>query len=154
MYVDDAVIGCDSVEDAIQMFEKAQMRFKEGGFTLRKWKSNNQEVRGDIREKKITGEEVLGKSSNKETESTKVLGLKWSQEKDTLAVQLASDNSRILEPVTKRKMLSKVSEIFNPLGAASPVTIRGRILLQDVCKTQKKWDETVNSEVEKRYAQW
>eukprot|EP00112_Aurelia_sp_Birch-Aquarium-sp1_P009810 Seg2129.4 transcript_id=Seg2129.4/GoldUCD/mRNA.D3Y31 product="hypothetical protein" protein_id=Seg2129.4/GoldUCD/D3Y31 len=149
LYVDNAVIGCDSVEDAIQMFEKTQMRFKEGGFTLRKWKSSNQEVREDIREKKTTGEEVVGKSLNKEPESTKVLGLKWSQEKDTLPIQLASDNSRILKPVTKRKMLSKVSEIFDPLGVASPVTIRGRILLQDVCKTQKKWDETVNSEVEK-----
>ena len=62
------------------------MRFKEGGFTLRKWKSSNQEVRGDIR--KTTGEEVSRKNSNKETESTKVLGLKLSQEKDTLAVQL------------------------------------------------------------------
>ena len=54
LYVDDAVIGCDSVEDAIQMFEKAQISFKEGGFTLRKWKSSNQEVREDIREKKTT----------------------------------------------------------------------------------------------------
>ena len=56
--------------------------------------------------------------------------------------------------MTKRMMLSKVSEIFDPLGVASPVTIRGRILLQDVCKTQNKWDETLNSEVEKRYAPW
>ena len=56
--------------------------------------------------------------------------------------------------MTKRKMLSKVSEIFDPLRVASPATIRGRSLLQDVCKTQKKWDETVNSEVEKRYARW
>lgn len=42
-YVDDAIVGCVSVEDAIQMFEKAKTSFKEGGFLLRKWKSRNQE---------------------------------------------------------------------------------------------------------------
>ena len=130
------------------------MHFKEGGFTVRKWRSSNQEVKEDSREKKTTGEEVVGMSLTKEPENTKVLGLKWSQEKDTLTMQLARKNNMVLKPVKKRKMFSKVSEIFDPLGVASPVTIRGRILLQDVCKTQKKWDETVNSDAEKRYTRW
>ena len=56
--------------------------------------------------------------------------------------------------VTKRNMLSRVSEIFDPLGVAHPFTIKKRIMLKDICKSKKKWDKKLESNLEKRYVQW
>ena len=156
LYVDDAIIGCDTVEDGIIMFQKASARLKEGGFTLRKWNSSNEKVREFITKSQTTEVQSFARQIELEKDSTKVLGLKWDQKNDKLAIKLESNTSdiRIERTVTKRNMLSRVSEIFDPLGVASPVTIKGRIMLQDVCKSKKRWDERVESDIEKRYVHW
>ena len=44
LYVDD-LDGGDTREDAIELFSKSRRRMSEGGFMLRKWKTNDQELR-------------------------------------------------------------------------------------------------------------
>ena len=48
---------------------------------------------------------------------------------------------------TQRKMFSLVSTIFDPLGNLSPLTIRIKMLLQQVWKLGKKWDEPLPVEL-------
>ena len=48
---------------------------------------------------------------------------------------------------TQRKMFSLVSTIFDPLGILSPLTIRIKMLLQQVWKLGKKWDEPLPAEL-------
>ena len=40
-YVDDGLVGADSVEDAICLQDELQHLFSAGGLTLKKWKTNN-----------------------------------------------------------------------------------------------------------------
>ena len=47
-YVDDLVSGAADVESGIKLYEKAKLRMKEGGFNLRKWKTNNLELEAEI----------------------------------------------------------------------------------------------------------
>ena len=47
---------------------------------------------------------------------------------------------------TKRKVLSLVSSVFDPLGWVSPLTVRGKIFLQTLQKEKKCWDQTLNTE--------
>ena len=128
LYVDDAIIGCDTVEDGIIMFQKASARLKEGGFTLRKWNSSNEKVREFITKSQTTEVQSFARQTELEKDSTKVLGLKWDQKNDKLAIKLESKTSdiRIERTVKKRNMLSRVSEIFDPLGVASPITYQGK----------------------------
>ena len=43
-YVDDLITGCEDVQEAFQLYEKTMHRMKEGGFLMRKWKSNSKEL--------------------------------------------------------------------------------------------------------------
>ena len=47
---------------------------------------------------------------------------------------------------TKRKTLSLVSSVYDPLGWVSPLTIRGKIFLQTLWKEKMGWDQTLNTE--------
>ena len=40
-FVDDLVTGATSTEEAFELYEKAEGRMLGGGFTLRKWKTND-----------------------------------------------------------------------------------------------------------------
>ena len=47
-FVDDLVTGSKDIQDALALYEKAKTRLKDGGFTLRKWKTNKAEVAKEI----------------------------------------------------------------------------------------------------------
>ena len=47
---------------------------------------------------------------------------------------------------TKRKILSLVSSVFDPLGWVSPLTVHGNIFLQTLWKEKIGWDQTLNAE--------
>ena len=49
-YVHDLVTGCKSGEEALYLFNKANDRMLEGGFKLRKWKTNSYELRENIQQ--------------------------------------------------------------------------------------------------------
>ena len=50
---------------------------------------------------------------------------------------------------TQRKIFSIVSSIFDPIGVMSPSTIRFKIVLQELWKLGKKWDEQIAPQVVK-----
>ncbi|GFT04418.1 uncharacterized protein TNCV_1929401 [Trichonephila clavipes] len=69
-----------------------------------------------------------------------VLGLIWKPDKNTLSVKW-KENSIVNEiPITKRKILSAVHRIFDPIWFTCPVTIEPKILLQECWKLGVSWD--------------
>ncbi|GFW03928.1 DUF1758 domain-containing protein [Trichonephila clavipes] len=81
-----------------------------------------------------------------EEKKVPVLGLIWKPEKDTLSVKWEG-NSKINDiPTTKRKILSAVHRIFDPIVFTCPVTLEPKILLQEYeaveTKDQEKDEET------------
>ena len=57
-FVDDLVTGTKDTQDALTLYEKAKVRLKDGGFTLRKWKTNKQELAKEIAYKEGELDEV------------------------------------------------------------------------------------------------
>ena len=45
---------------------------------------------------------------------------------------------------TKRKVLSLVSSIYDPLGWVSPLTVRGKMFIQTLWKERMGWDQNLN----------
>lgn len=134
-YVDDLLTGASTVEDAKALIYQVNKILSKGGFTLRKWASNTPEVlEGTAQE----AEDALLTLSNECT--IKTLGLQWSSTSDTLQYKIAASMD---EKITKRSILSCISQIFDPLGLLGPIIIRGKLMMQMLWQLQIDWDESV-----------
>ena len=76
-----------------------------------------------------------------------VLGISWNPDTDHMNIVVGEklthkDSWRY----TKRKVLSPVSSVFDPLGWVSPLTVRGKIFLQTLWKEKMGWDQTLDTE--------
>ena len=78
----------------------------------------------------------------------RVLGQKWSIRTDCFLMKTLKPFPQNSGEYTQRKIFSLVSTIFDPLGILSPLTIRIKMLLQQVWKLGKKFDEQLPSELQ------
>lgn len=144
-YVDDLLTGFDDFELAISTCRQIDDILKSGGFELRKWNSNNYEILN-----KLSGSNcndcVLDFGLN--GENTKTLGLLWSSYKDVLTYNIKNNS---LSSITKRNILSSISQIFDPLGLLSPCTIKAKMLLQLLWLKQLDWDDVVPTDIQNEW---
>jgi hypothetical protein len=49
--------------------------------------------------------------------------------------------------VTKRAILSRVAQLFSPLGLLGPVIVQVKLILQELWKCQVEWDDAVPSNI-------
>ena len=73
LYVDDYASGADSVDSAFCLFERLKKVFKEGGFNMRKWCSNDMRLMEKI--ESVEKEQVVQENSSHQ--SNNVLGTLW-----------------------------------------------------------------------------
>jgi hypothetical protein len=110
-----------------------------GRFSLRKWSSNCPDLLNSLPNEL--------RESNPTTTidmeiSVKTLDVHWNTHLDQFQFRI----NHIVNPetkYTKRKVLSEISKIFDPLGWLSPVIISAKIMMQQVWKTEIRWDELV-----------
>ncbi|XP_029161712.1 uncharacterized protein LOC114933354 [Nylanderia fulva] len=135
MYVDDFIFGADDKVLARQTREQIVSLLKRGGFTLRKWASNVSELLDEIED---TDHGLAQSRDLNEDESLKILGLTWQPDRDifkfTITITGPPGN-------TKRRILSDIAKFFDPLGWATPVIIRAKILMQRLWIAKCDWDE-------------
>jgi hypothetical protein len=91
----------------------------------------------------------------------KVLGVVWNNSKDAFTFKCkanelsvpSQENSSKLK-LTKRKILSKVARVFDPIGFAAAFLIRAKIGLQRLWQQGLDWDEELSSEVSKWWTEF
>ncbi|XP_055634288.1 uncharacterized protein LOC129774553 [Toxorhynchites rutilus septentrionalis] len=145
-YVDDFIRGEDSIENAIKLREQMDDLLKHGGFTLRKWCSNHPEVVDGIPEENLATQSCQTFDSK---EMIKTLGICWDPKSDQF--QFDIDPSVNNEPITKRKILSSIARLYDPLGLIAPILVRAKILLQQLWAISLCWDEEVPLEIRKKW---
>ena len=171
MYVDDVIMGADSVSGAISLCQDAKKIFAAGGFNLRKFTSNNKALQHVFQSgfsadnSFLISENDLGVNctvANLEkhgciTEACvpdlqKVLGMNWNISTDNFVIDLASiwEEASQISP-TKRNVIRLVSKIYDPLGLISPVTSTFKILFQELCKCKLPWDEELPEHFRSRW---
>ena len=71
-----------------------------------------------------------------------ILGVSWESRADTLHITPRDKLMNVASgKFTKRKVLSLVSSLFDPLGWLSPLSIKGRIFLQTHWKNTVGWGQ-------------
>ncbi|XP_074027268.1 uncharacterized protein [Leptinotarsa decemlineata] len=112
-----------SIEEAACLFKDVSSVLKSGCFELRKFHSNDPKVLEYVRDL----QHDLNVVDFEINENAKTLGLVWLPHTDMLVFKInIPDNKN----ATKRKILSCISTIFDPLALLSPVTITSKIIMQ------------------------
>lgn len=58
------------------------------------------------------------------------------------------------KPLTRRRTLSTMSSVYDPLGIASPFLLVGKRILQDLCRTKLGWDDESCEEFRVLWEKW
>lgn len=137
-YMDDLMSGCETPEEAIEIYKQTTELLRKGGFDLQKGSSNCEAMLKQIREEGRQRENDKH-IEVKEDPINKILGLTWSRSNDEFmyAVQLPL----VSTPVTKRKVISDISKLYDPQGWIAPSIIKAKIFIQRLWLAGIKWDE-------------
>lgn len=146
-YVDDGLLSIDDPEEAIEIIQSSRNVCATANIRLHKFLSNEKTILKQIPETErcITDKELLSTLPTQRT-----LGLNWNSEQDVF--EFSSD--LIVSKVTKRGILSVISSIFDPLGFLSPFSLKGKAILQDICKKKLGWDDKIGDDLEKKWDNW
>ena len=90
-------------------------------------------------DKNENGDETFAKQSFGVSEQqSKVLRIQWNPVKDKLTLDLSPAAEQDSGKLTKRKMLSLLAKIFDPLGLVGPAVIQGKVAFQEAYKDSER----------------
>ena len=141
LYVDNVITGTPSEESAIQYFNEARKIMSDANFNLRSWATNNQQLQAIARNKQVIDENHI----------VNVLGLHWNTSEDRVCFIRKSLDSPIKSIITKRSILQDSSRVYDPLGILSPVTIRAKLLMQELWQHSVDWDEPLDQQTRDKW---
>ncbi|XP_076287443.1 uncharacterized protein LOC143212469 [Lasioglossum baleicum] len=135
-YVDDVLSGANDQRTAHEKIRQLQSILRAGGFTLKKWVANCSEL--------IPADQRSPESANERTLTIdaphRALGLAWKTESDAFVFSFQ-----------KREVLSTISQLFDPLGWLAPVTVQGKLLMQELWMQKTSWDDELPPEFTQRW---
>ncbi|XP_064638357.1 uncharacterized protein LOC135494368 [Lineus longissimus] len=147
-YMDDVTDSFETTAIAAKMIPELKTVVKPGGWTIRRWSSNEREVLvGLSEEDKATG--VRFRDSDLPT--MKTLGVWWDAETDVFSYSVKFEMTTVN---TKRELLSLVASVFDPFQFLAPLVIRGKIALQGAWMSGKDWDAQLTPDVKKVAKDW
>lgn len=137
-YVDDLLTGNNNKASLLKLCDDIRDALQSGCFPLQKWMFN-------FRRENDGGDDDYSNQSKEikynESVNSKTLGLGWNNISDEFYFNTQFQNDD--KPVTKRSILSNVSQIFDPLGLLSPTIIVAKVLLQQLWLLKIGWDDAV-----------
>ncbi|GFU31946.1 integrase catalytic domain-containing protein [Trichonephila clavipes] len=82
-----------------------------------------------------------------------VLGLIWNLKDDCLSCNINCQKNEG-KAITKISLLSIANHIFDPIGFTAPVTLKLKLILQEVWKLKLKWDENLPKDILNQVKKW
>jgi hypothetical protein len=131
IYVDNIITGAASEDAAIDLYQEAKGIFNQASMNLREWLSNSDEVNT-----------CIAPEDRAESKEMQVLGHNWNSQSDTLSVKVTNRLTENEVP-TKRSILKHVASVFDPMGLFAPVTLKGKLLLQELWANGFDWDNVI-----------
>ena len=145
MYMENVVTGTSTEDLAVKYYTTSRKYLSEAGMNLRQWTSNSLELTRISRDENTSASPIV-----------KVLGLRWDSESDTLSLSLENflNETKRMQKITKRTVLSTASKLFDPLGLVEPVTVKAKIMIQDLWKQKITWDEILPDNEKQQWLKW
>ncbi|XP_066596913.1 uncharacterized protein [Prorops nasuta] len=144
LYVDDLLTGVETVQEACSLRDEIIRLLAKGDFNIQQWASNDPKIIKDL------PSSAVHKNLIKDNEQTlKTLGLSWNTGNDCI-VYYPQPIER-LENLTKRKVLSEIAKLYDPLGLLGPIIFYVKVLMQEIWRSNIHWDESVSQVV---YTKW
>ncbi|XP_065085296.1 uncharacterized protein LOC135707411 [Ochlerotatus camptorhynchus] len=150
-YLDDLLSGASDVEAAIILRREITAMLSSAGFMLKKWASNAHDVLEDVPPEDLAIQPIHD-LQDEQTIST--LGLLWEPTADMLRFKVELPLPAAI--LTKRKVMSYIAQIFDPLGLLGPTTTKAKLFMQHLWTLKRngvscEWDSPLP---EKLQADW
>ena len=149
-YVDDCLRSVKDEQTAIELIQGLCQACEHGGFNLTKFTSNSRAVLESIPTEKRSKEARDLDLGHDRLPVERALGVLWCVESDVFKFRIVIDD----KPPTRRGILSVISSIYDPLGFAAPFTLPAKKILQDLCREDIGWDDTIPDQYQTRWAKW
>lgn len=144
-YVDDFLSGGETIAETIEIAKKVQTVLSSAKFNLRKWRSNHPEIHNQITDSNVLHNRLHFSEQGTYPTPSKTLGLIWVCDSDTLTYSI---NITSTTKVTKRHVLSVISQIFDPLGLVGPCVVEAKLIMQRLWLEKYDWDDVVSLDIE------
>lgn len=146
-YIDDLLTGADTIEDLIEIQRDISKVLSSAGLDLRKWLCNDQKILHQFSINEDLPASVLHIGEN---ENNKTLGVFWNSVEDYIQYSICDFQENVSQ-ITKRKILSMVCQIYDPLGLLGPVILLAKLFIQELWKLEISWDENVPDGIRKKW---
>ena len=127
VFVDNLFVLLESELEIIPAADQISQIFTSAAMPLHEFASNCPKANEILKEKGILTESNL----------LKTLGLKWDYSKDHWYVNKPEFH---IDKITKRSALSDIARLYDPIGFLSPLSIQGRIIVQEAWESDFGWD--------------
>ena len=139
MYIDDLVLGSNTIEEVGVIKQKSIELFRKSKFNLHNWNSNIPLLQSSNTKSESEFSYVKEKLKNT-AERIKILGVPSKKNCDNLSVVLIEFNEKLM---TKKNVLSYIASIFVPLGLISTSHIIGKVSYRQLCQKKLPWDTEI-----------
>ncbi|XP_065094041.1 uncharacterized protein LOC135714581 [Ochlerotatus camptorhynchus] len=146
-YMDDILTGADTLAEACKLQREVTDLLAKGCFGAHKWCANHPDIVKGVSEELRGNSFVVSDENSKSI--VKTLGMTWDPVDDWFSVSVPEYD--VLDEVTRRKLLSQLAKIFDPLGFFGPVITTAKLILREVGEMQIDWDEPVPYEVRSKW---
>ena len=167
-YMDDVGDSREKQEQAVKLVEQLVTLFEKCGMPVRKFLTNSPEVLKKIDKNLLAKQITFNDVNDAIYDVAKILGMQYDAQGDVFKfVRRFEDFEEFIswknrgtetmvkpEDWTKRLMLRASASIFDPLGLLSPFTVRSKVLLQNVWRMKKDWDDSLPPEICKTWLEW
>ena len=114
------ILDCFYVDDftgdfpkALDLFKKLKLKFLDGHFHLRKWRTNDPKLR-----------KIISENTSTSLQPEKIIGILWEE----ISEMLVFDFSELCETcetldITKRDVLKTLAMFYDPIGLLQPILI-------------------------------
>ncbi|XP_028397204.1 uncharacterized protein LOC114521013 [Dendronephthya gigantea] len=140
-YMDDILDSVDTVEEAKELSSSIDVILANGGFNVKEWRSN-EDLHKNVPTQQVEEIPVLqGKPEEK------MLGVGWNNANDVLKYKVEPNILDSQPPkLTKRRILSQISRVYDPIGLTSAFLIRAKVGIQELWQKGIGWDDELSTE--------
>ena len=142
-YVDDGLTSLPTPSKACALFKETQHLLKEGGLRLHKVISNSAEV--------MEGVPLEDRAPIDESNLHKMLGILWNVITDDFCFRLDFVQA---EGMNRKGLLSSVHKFYDPHGCISPLVHQGKLILQQTCRENYDWNDSLSGPILNDLERW